>query len=223
MVQQTDTGEAGFHRLLRKDVVMKLMGWIACGLIGLILAPAAMAQDAPIRVAVCNVVKVFQDLDESKDIQTRLKSELEKIRLDSQRKDAEIKEIQKRLTQYKPGSTAWIDTNKQLTEAVVQFEVWARSTELQIMRTEKEYLKSQFEKVRDAVKEIAEEKKVDLVLTERRPDVSNIEKLKPDDLRALLLQTDVLFSNSKVDITDEVVLRMNKKYAAAGAAQPERK
>jgi len=101
-------------------------------------------------------------------------------------------------------------------EKAVQFEVWARMKEAEMLRSEKEQIKALYEKIRDACKEYATEKKLDLILAERKPELQNMEKLTADQVRQVISANDVLYANEKADITQEIILRVNKKYAAGG-------
>ena len=106
-------------------------------------------------------------------------------------------------------------------EKAVQFEVWARMKEAEMGRIEKEQIKALYEKIRDTCKEVAVEKKLDLILAERKPELpANMEKLTADQVRQIISANDVLYANEKADITQEVILRINKKYAATGGIAP---
>src|SRR6266566_5414989 len=109
-----------------------------------------------------------------------------------------------------------------MMEKAVQFEVWARVKEAEMLRTEKEQIKALYEKIRDACKEYATEKKLDLILAERKPELQNqnMEKMTADQLRGIISQNDVLYANEKADVTQEIILRVNKKYAAGGGVAP---
>ncbi len=88
-------------------------------------------------------------------------------------------------------------------------------------RTEKEQIKTLYEKIRESCKEIAVEKKLDLILAERKPELpANMEKLTADQVRAVISQNDVLYANEKADITQMVIMRVNQKYAAGGGIAP---
>jgi len=193
-------------------------------LAGLLLWPAvSRGQEGTVKIAVCNLTRVFQQLDEAKVIEDRMRNEQTKAQVDSGRMQQEIKDLQTVLRGYKPGSVAYMDNNAKLTKKIVEYVVWARVTELQMQRTDKEFVKALFDKVREASKEVAEKRKIDVVFNERRPELGDMEKLKPQDVRAIILQNDVLYMNQKVDITDDVILLMNQKYQASGGAGPTTK
>ena len=123
--------------------------------------------------------------------------------------------------ELKEGSTIFQEKTNQMMEKAVQFEVWARMKQAEMDRTEKEQIKALYEKIRESCKEIAVEKKLDLILAERKPELpANMEKLTSDQVRAVISQNDVLYANEKADITQMVIMRVNQKYAAGGGIAP---
>jgi hypothetical protein len=64
------------------------------------------------------------------------------------------------------------------------------------------------------------------MLAEKRPEVpqppqQNAERLTAADVAGILSQRDVLYSNDKVDLTQAVIIVVNKKYAAGASAAAE--
>jgi Skp family chaperone for outer membrane proteins len=178
------------------------------------LALPAIAQEV-VRVAVCNPSRVLDLIDERKAIESQVNQQREMLRVDGLRRKGSIEELQRQMKDVNPNSDLFKEKNEQLMKQAIEFDVWARLTEQSLQRAEKELIKSLYEKIREAVREVAETRKIDLVLTERRPDLSpdRIEGMKPQEVSAAILNTDVLYSNPKADITNDVVLLLNKKFA----------
>jgi Skp family chaperone for outer membrane proteins len=186
----------------------------------LLPAAAASAQEA-IKIAVCNPAKVFEQMDERKVIEDRMKSERDKAQGEVAKKKQEVEDLQRQRNELKPDSAIFQEKTNQIMEKAVQFEVWARLKEAEMARTEKEQIKNLYEKIRDACKDVATEKKIDLILAERKPELPpNMEKLTADQVRQIISANDVLYSNDKVDITQQVIMKINQKYAAGGGVAP---
>ena len=180
----------------------------------LLFALPAAAQDM-VRVSVCNPSKVFEQIDERKAIETQVNNDRERIKVEAQRRKLEIEELQRQMREVNPGSDLYKEKNEQLLKKAIEFDVWAKLTEQSLQRMEKELLRNLYDKIREATKEVAEAKKIDLVLSERRPDLSGnrIDAMTPEQVRAAIATTDVLYSSPKADITADVVLLLNKKFA----------
>lgn len=190
------------------------------GVLGAMLLSAtlAMAQDA-VRIGVCNPSKVFEGLDERKAIEERMKADRDKIKVEAGRRQQDIKMMAGERDQLKPGSGLYDDKTNQLMRMTVDFEVWVRITEANLARQEKEQVIALYDKIRKACEEVAVAKKLDLVLAERKPqlptDQAQMDKLTPDQVRAIISQNDVLYANDKADISADVVATLNKKFNAS--------
>lgn len=179
----------------------------------LALAPLAKAQDA-IRIAVCNPGKVFESLDERKAIQDKMKGERDRIQNEAKRRDEEVKQMKLEREQLKPESAPYAEKTQLMMQKAVEFEVWARIMEQEMAKREKDQVKALYDKIAAACKVVAEQKKLDLVLSERAPQIPpDMTQLTPDQLRALLAQTDVLYKNEKADVTQAVIAQLNADYA----------
>ncbi|MFI5378080.1 MAG: OmpH family outer membrane protein [Tepidisphaerales bacterium] len=188
-----------------------VLSWLLLVLPG--LAPLARADD-PVRVAVCNVGKVFEQLDERKAQSERFQAERDGFRVQLQRRQAEIKDIQEQLNNLKPDSPAYNEKTQLLMQKVVDMEVWARLQEAEQARKEKEAIKRIYDKIAAACQVVAEQKKLDLVLAEHKPEIPNPSdpKISPDQVRLALSQTNVLYKNDKADVTQAVILQLNQDY-----------
>src|SRR5882762_899107 len=199
---------------------MKLSALLTLASLAMLLPAAGASAQEAIKVGVCNPAKVFESMDERKVIEDRMKGERDKAQQEVARRKQEVEDLQRQRNELKEGSTIFQEKTNQMMEKAVQFEVWARMKEAEMLRTEKEQIKALYEKIRDACKEYATEKKLDLILAERKPELQNMEKLTADQVRQVISANDVLYANEKADITQEIILRVKKKYAAGGGVAP---
>lgn len=189
----------------------------------LFAASAAHAQDAPIRIGVCNPAKVLKAMDEWKAFDDKMRNDGDKLKLEQVRRKAEVDELIKQRQELRPDSAAYKEKSKTVLEKSLEYDVWLQLMNLERARTQKDQLRALFDKIVEATKEVAETKKLDLVLAERRPELpEQLDQITPDNVLGALLQRDVLYSNNKVDITQDVIVAINKKYAGGAApAQPK--
>ena len=200
---------------------MRIWHVMALAAVGLLLPSATLKAQEAVKVGVCNPAKVFESMDERKVIEDKMKSDRDKAQADVARKKQEVEDLQRQRNELRPESSIFQEKTNQMMEKAVQFEVWARLKQAEMDRTEKEQIKTLYEKIRDVCKEVATEKKLDLILAERKPELpANMEKYTADQIRQIISANDVLYANEKADITQEVILRINKKYAATGGIAP---
>ena len=176
------------------------------------LALPTFAQNAQ-KIAVANPSTILTNLQETKDMQSRLdqeKKSLSNIELD---KRAKIKDLTSARDALKPDAPQYAEKNKDLQAAQVDLEVWGRIMQADGQRTFKQQLKALYDKVTAGIAEVAAEKKIDLVIAEIKPEIpDNLEQVNPDQLRALMTQRNVLFVSSQLDITNDVISAMDAKY-----------
>ena len=190
-------------------------------LTGLLMATPALAQDAATRIAVCNPAKVFEALEERKVVQERLIQERDRSKAEAARRQAEVRELMQQREQLNPTSTVYAEKNQQIMGKTVEYEVWGRLAEASLARQEKDQIIAIYDKIREACKEVATAERFDLVVAERRPEIpANRDQLTPDQVRQLITASDVLYSNEKVDITQKVILNLNKKFGTTGTTVP---
>jgi len=183
------------------------------------LALFATAASAQTNVGVCNPNRVFDKLDEKTVILNGMQKRKAEIEQEVKRRQDEAKEIQGQRDQMKPGTQVWEEKNNLLAQKAVEFEVWGRIQQANMARQEKQLVIDLYNKIRTATKTVAQQKKLDIVLSERRPELpekEQLEKLTPDQVRQLISQHDVLYMDEKLDITMDVVAQLNKDFATGG-------
>ena len=200
---------------------MRIWHVMALAAAAMLLPTATLKAQEAVKVGVCNPAKVFEQMDERKVIEDKMKSDRDKAQAEVQKRKQEVEDLQRQRNELRPESSIYQEKTNQMMEKAVQFEVWIKLKEAEMGRTEKEQIRNLYEKIRETCKEVATDKKLDLILAERKPELTaNMEKYTADQVRAIISQNDVLYANEKADITQEVILRINKKYAATGGIAP---
>ena len=178
---------------------------------------AANAQDA--KIAVCNPARVFGDMQETKDLKQKLENDRKTIEGEVQQRQQKVKDLQAARDLLKPDSAQYQDADQKFMQEAIQFDTWSKITQAQLQGRQKAQMKALFDKIVAATSEVAQQKGLDLVLADQRPDLpENLAAINVDQLRAILNGRNVLFSTDKVDITQAVVAALDAKYKASGAA-----
>jgi Skp family chaperone for outer membrane proteins len=183
------------------------------------IALIATAASAQTNVGVCNPNKVFDKLDEKKVILDQMQQRKSRIEAEIKQRREEAAEIERQRNDMRPGTPQWEEKNNLLAQKAVEFEVWGRIQQANMARQEKQLVIDLYNKIRTATKTVAQQKKLDIVLSERRPELpekEQLEKLTPDQVRQLISQHDVLYMDEKLDITMDVVAQLNKDFATGG-------
>jgi Skp family chaperone for outer membrane proteins len=188
--------------------------WIyAPALLGLIWVREAAAQ----KVAVVNVPVVSEryrktaDLEAQFDaVRTRLKQERDAMtdRLERARRSL-VEEI-------KPGTSEYHDRRKQIALLEAEIQWFVETEGARIERGLADSLRSIFTDVQQTVAEVAKEKGYDVVVAADQLPPEAPEN--PNQMKQQILLQKVLYWTPGVDITDDVVARLNAKYAASAPA-----
>src|SRR5207248_10836049 len=157
---------------------------MALAALAMLLPSATLKAQDMVKIGVCNPAKVFEAMDERKVIEDKMKSERDKATAEVNRRKQEVEDLQRQRNELRPESAIFQEKTNQMMEKAVQFEVWARMKQAEMDRSEKEQIKALYDKIRDSCKEVATEKKLDLILAERKPELpANTERHNPEQGR----------------------------------------
>jgi len=201
----------------RKPVMFSRRSFVtlALGAVALMLpAGFAAAQDNP-KIATVNVGKVFNEMQETKDYKQKMESDRQAVENEANRRKAEVEEIRKARSLFNEGTEDYNKKNRELIQKTLEFQTWNQLYNLELARTQKLQLRSLFEKIEAATKEVAEATKLDLVIVDQKADLPvDLEQI---DIKALLNifgQRNVMYNNGKFDITPEVLAKVDANYKA---------
>jgi Skp family chaperone for outer membrane proteins len=201
----------------RKPVMFSRRSFVtlALGAIALMLpARFAAAQDNP-KISTVNVGKVFNEMQETKDYKQKMESDRQAVEGEANRRKAEVEEIRKARSLFNEGTEDYNKKNRELIQKTLEFQTWNQLYQLELARTQKLQLRSLFEKIEAATKEVAEARKIDLVIVDQKADLPvDLEQI---DIKALLNifgQRNVMYNNGKFDITAEVLAKVDANYKA---------
>ena len=195
----------------------RLFPIVTAGIALAIGTAAVHAQEA--KIAVCNPARVFGDMQETKDLKQKLENDRKQIEAEVQQRQGKVKDLQAARDLLKPDSAQYQDADQKFMQEAIQFDTWSKITQAQLQGQQKAQMKNLFDKIVAATAAVAQQKGVDLVLADQRPDLpENLAAINVDQLRAILNGRNVLFSTDKVDITQAVVAELDAKYKASGGA-----
>jgi Skp family chaperone for outer membrane proteins len=183
-----------------------------------LLAPATSVVQAQgpagqgVKIAIASTGKIFTGVKEKTDVLARIKQQGNDLATQEQSKRQRLKDMQSELELIKPDAPQYEEKIEALTQATAEFKVWGESNQAKAARFEKQQTKMLFDKITVAIAEVAKEKGIDLVIAE--PPTVNLERMSSAELMQLMVQRQVLFANASLDITGDVISRMDQQYNA---------
>jgi Skp family chaperone for outer membrane proteins len=183
-------------------------------LAGLLISSANAMAD--LKIAVANAGKIFSDIKEKKDWEQKMQADEKTLQDTAFTKQQHVKDLQSQRDNLRTDSPQYADKDKELQTAAIDLKVWAEIQQAEQQRTNKIQTKALFDKIVNAVAQVATQKGFDLVLADQHPEVPDnfMDQASLEQVRALLGQRNVLYSSPQVDITQDVITAMDAKYAS---------
>ncbi len=186
------------------------------------VVPAARAQaDAPIKIGVVNVAIAFGKTKDMQEFNAYMRNRQDLLEAAEKGYQAQMNDMQQRLNNLKPDTDQYDALAKDATETLAKFkmEEQLKKAELTLLLTKHE--KALFVLIQKVTTDLAKERNLDLVIVE--PEVTlpaTVQGVTPEQLDTVFRQKTVLFASPRIDLTADVVTRMDADYKTHGANLP---
>jgi Skp family chaperone for outer membrane proteins len=192
---------------------------VLTALVGFGLSRPAFAEGGT-KIAVANPSKILSSMEETKDLKKAEDAEIQKLDAEKQAKGKELQDMKtKRDTFTRKGTPDYDKQTSELIQKSADLRIWAEVEQAKLTERNKLQMKGLFDKIQAVIAEISQQRNIDLVLTDFGGDIpQDLEDLAPDRLRQLISQKSVLFAAKGVDITDDVIARLNASYKSGAGA-----
>ncbi len=192
--------------------VKKLMGLVmVVAMMGMLSMPGkAQAQARPTAIAVIDVEKAMVALEEKTQVEADMKTEFEQIKQDHESRRTKLKQMKEDMDLLQPGTDAYMKKAEEFNLEGMQLEAWYKYKQARMQSESVLQLGNMYRKLIETVGKIAGENGYDMVLfKEKQPNFNNV---KPEALSTIISMRKVLWVRNDLDITDQVVQRMNNEW-----------
>jgi len=168
------------------------------------------------KIAVANPAKILNELAETKDFNKGVEAEVATFKQQLGERDNKLKDLQAQEESRKTGTPQWDDLNKQRGGQKTERETWAQNSQADIFRKLREQAKQMHDKITAAVADVAKAKGFDLVVAEQKAEVPDqqLEQMNPQQVTQLLFSANILFKTDAIDVTQEVIAKLDAGYKA---------
>jgi Skp family chaperone for outer membrane proteins len=188
-------------------------------LVALVLPAVPAMAESPMRIAVAVPAKIFDNMDEMRAVQQQLAAEQERYMRDRDQRHANVRSLEAARNQLRPDMPQFSQRHNEYINAVIELQAWEQMQQHERQHIQKQHMMRLFERIREAVEEVARREGIHLVLSE--PQIPPIELMTPEELRAVIGQRNVLYADGVRDISDEVTRLLNEQYRQQpGGARP---
>jgi Skp family chaperone for outer membrane proteins len=179
-------------------------------------APAApTARSGANPIAVLDLVRIFAECDQIKDLNEVIRRRSEATAAEAAQRKKVIDDKREQLTAFQPGSPDYSARRKDLMRLNVEANVWLKTSEDEVENQKFDWTRVIYEKAVKAATELAQQRGIGAVIqrVEFKPDEieSNVQAL-----RRMIQERTVIYNAPELDITDDIIRRLNSEYKASG-------
>jgi Skp family chaperone for outer membrane proteins len=169
---------------------------------------AVLAAPASIRIAVCDMVKIYSNYQKAKDLRVRVEEGRRNFKSEDELRGKKIESITAEMKELKTGSKEYDTRVNELAKLTIERETLQKFEDNSNMREYYHMSEEIYTELQKVAAEVAKENGFHLVLNSDDTAPSDD---KPD-LFARMERKKVLYSDPSLDITDAIVARMNQQY-----------
>ena len=165
------------------------------------------------RAATVDVIKIFNDFQQTKDLNDELSKRGDALKKEITDKRKVLENKKTELEAFKQDSPDYMKRFSELMKQDIEFTTWGQYMQAQVEAEHRVWLKRTYQQIIDAAKQIATERGIDVVMY---TDVPAIEGESLDAMRDNIRRRKILWANPQADITESVLQRLNRDYDKAG-------
>lgn len=189
-------------------VVLSLVLVLAIAVAG--ASAARSLQARPTAVGVVDLMRVMDQLKQQQSVRADLMGRQETLKSQLQQKQKEVQNLQGDLDILTAGTPEYKDKEGQLTKAVIDLRVWSQFEAEKLRMEEQLQIESLFRKVNDTVGRVAQDSGYDVVFFKGQTIGSRGENQQQNQVSLRY----VAWNSDAVDLTDQIVQRMNNEFTA---------
>lgn len=187
---------------------------LALGLAGVGQASAA----GSVRVAVVNIPQASERYQKRIDLESQFEAKRKELSAKKddlkQKVDRSTRSLQEEL---KPGTEAYRDRARELAMQRAELEFFMESESQRIEVELADTLRAIFDDIVAVTRQVAEQRGIELVLSADNLPQGQAEN--PTQMRQQIVLQKVLYWRPEIDLTEEVVTRLNEQYKAKPAGK----
>jgi Skp family chaperone for outer membrane proteins len=177
----------------------------------------ASADDAApaTKVAACNPMKVISQVQEGKDAMAKWKQDGETLNNQATVKKGQLQTEQDEIKLLLPTSDEFEKKVEKLTEDQADYQAWAQSAQVNLARKQQQEERALFDKVLKTVSNLAQAQGFTVVINGAFADFPDIAHMDANSFVQTILLHNCLYVDPKLDITQQVIIAMDKAYSTS--------
>lgn len=164
----------------------------------------------PTSIAVVDVQKVFNSLDEQSAIQADITRRGEKFQSESNDRAKEVRNLEQDLSILAPDSEAYRQADEKRQQKAIELEVWQKLKLQQLEREMAIQTEHLYRKITQAVDRLAKKQGYDLVLY--KDETEPVRAKTQREVKVLINMRKVLYAAPELDVTDQITQALNNEF-----------
>lgn len=197
-----------------------LLSVVASWAVGQGAPPQPAPANAGHRTAVVDLVRIFEECSQIKDLESQMRISREDFMREGDRRQKAIEAKDQELKAFKPDSDDYRKRRDELMRMRIEATVWAQVTEAGQEQKMFDWTALVYKKAVAATNGVATSLGYDLVLQRRVFEPTKMPEASVQALRRAIQGQSVVFNVPQVDLTNLVLARMNADHQAAARAGP---
>jgi Skp family chaperone for outer membrane proteins len=178
-------------------------------------APVA-AQAAPCAIATFDLEKTFNTLEEKKAADAELTRTAEEMKKQSDEQAKRLKAMETELQDLQPGTPRYKEVMEQASRASYEYQAQVEFFRAKLDSERAKMMHKVYESIRTAAEQMAKERGLVAVLVD--DSITPIPPGTEEEINRQISARRMVYTSPDVDVTDELISRMNALFKVAGAA-----
>lgn len=180
---------------------------IAVGIGGATAASALQAK--PTALAVVDLQRTFENLKQQQQIRADLQTRQEQLRQQQEERRKQVSTLQADLDLLAEGSAAYQQKAAERDKAVIELQVWQEYEARKLRIDEQLMIEQLFREAQDTIERVAKDNGFDVVLFKNQ--VVNMQGGQNQQTLNIRI---VAWNSETIDLTDQVIQRLNNEFQA---------
>ena len=176
------------------------------------------AQAAPSKVATANPIRIFTQIQKTKDLQSAMQTKTNALLAQRTAKANELKDLEAKRDLLNADSPERAALTEEIIEKTINLQAWMTIRKNVIEKEQKDKTVALYREILAAVRKIATQRGIQIVLAELASEFpADIDQATPQQVETRLAQRNILFTSAESDLTDAVITQMDADYKSGAA------
>lgn len=180
-------------------------------------APAA-TEPPPVRIAVVNIVKIFNALDVKKNGDAEIERLGKQLTDERKAKEDELDKLKTELNELAPDSPEYKEISEKMLRKAVELQSFSRYMEQKLLMETRLRTAAIYKSMNKSIEEFSRANGIGLVLASDDPDLTGARS--QEELLSKITIRKVIYAHESFDITKSITEKMNTDAKALPAATP---